>query len=174
MCIFHTKRGALGTQRERSQRTHQPPLRKGLQSTYPAPLGQERSPLAGPLAAPPRTLDPGGPPTPAQVAYPKHTCGSTLPAGRDLPPDHHQLLNGAMSTLRANAAALPGILGEIHTLHQKEEETQLKAQGIPATVTQQGWVPQSTQRQGPSWLQLHAGPLRPSRFLFPREVVTGE
>lgn len=70
-----------------------------------------------------------------------------------------------MSTLRANAAALPGILGEIHTLHQKEEETQLKAQGIPATITQQGWVSQSTQWQGPSWLQLHSGPLRPSRFL---------
>ena len=73
-----------------------------------------------------------------------------------------------MSTLRTNAAALPGILGDIHTLHQKEEKTQLKAQGIPATshstwlgVTVDPW-------QGPRWLRLHAGPLQSSQFSFPR------
>ena len=44
-----------------------------------------------------------------------------------------QILDGAMSTLRANAAALPGIWGGIYTLHQKEEKTRLKGEETPAT-----------------------------------------
>ena len=89
MCIFHKEKGS--SERPQEKESEDPP---SLLPEGP-PEHQPSSPQAGTLLLhlwQPHLepLTPGGPPTPAQRAYPKHVRvqGSALPAPRDLPCDH--------------------------------------------------------------------------------------